>query len=144
MYCTEADLYLQFNKSSLVEFAKDEADTGEEYITRISDTITAAEAEINGYLAKQCKVPLVAVPAAVKNVCVDITIYKIICRKGIQKEGPDGIWLDRYKSAIKFLEGVRDGVNDIGIVSALGASTPSVYEYQSDKRIFDKKFWEGF
>lgn len=144
MYCAEADLYSQINKASFIEFAKEETDTGDEYIERIIEAIKAASAEIDGYLAKQYKLPLAITPPAIKNVAVDITIYKVLCRRGIEKDSPESIWFDRYKSAIKFLEGVRDGKNDIGIVTAENTSTPSGYAYVTETRIFDEKFWNGY
>ncbi|MBN2544580.1 MAG: DUF1320 domain-containing protein [Spirochaetes bacterium] len=144
MYCEEEDLYSQFNKEVLVGFATESDDADDAYKDRIAALISAAEAEVNGYLAKQYKLPLTIVPDAVKNVTIDIAIYKILGRKGIKKDSEESIWIDRYKNAIKFLEGVRDGKNDIGIVTEEGVSSPSNYSFKSEEKVFDSDFWKGY
>lgn len=144
MYCTPDDLYAQINKTTLIDLATEPDDAGDEYEDRIISAINASGVEINGYLARQYAVPLLIIPDAVKNLCVDIAVYKIFCRKGIAKDTPEVVWFDRYKNAVKFLEGVRDGKNDIGIVKADGVSSPSGYVYKTPERTFDDDFWRGY
>jgi phage gp36-like protein len=144
MYCEEEDLYSKIEKAKIIDYAKDSDDTAEEYKERIAKIIEDTSGEINGYLAKQYNLPLSPIPIQIKNACVEMSIYKILCRKGIDKNSPESIWLTLYEGAISFLKDVRDGKNDLGIITGIYSSLPSNYEYKSERRHFDKRFWNGF
>lgn len=145
MYCELKDLTGQINENYLLSFVKESTDQGDEYIPRIDECIGKASSLIDGYIGKRYPVPLKRIPEVIKDKCVEIAIYKIICRKGLNKNAEESIWLDRYNSAISFLKDLRDGKNDIGIPDDEGnAVVVSPVKYKTKERVFQDSFWKGF
>ncbi len=150
MYCKTDDLYRAINRDFLDSFLVERDDPTDRrealMVERKESAIKQASAEINGYLSSRYRVPLNPTPDTIVNVCIDIAIYKIICRRGINEDKPEGIWLKRYTHAIKFLEDVRDSKNDIGVEEGenINGTIGNKTTFVSPDAAFDGNFWRGF
>lgn len=69
-----------------------------------------ATGEIDIYLTGRYAIPLVSVPGLIATYCVDIARYRLA---GTEVAETDPV-RTRYRDAVRFLEGVRDGKNKLG------------------------------
>lgn len=140
-YCVLDDLKKQVSEQVLIGLSDDE---GQEIKLEIIDSaITTADAEINGYARTQYDVPFNPVPDIIRKLSVDITIYNLFSRRGLDKEKDFNI-IDRYKGAIRFLENLAKGLVTIGVTSGHPAPAPPVgMEIQSNPRIFTRDSLKG-
>lgn len=114
MYCILDDLLKQVPEAKLVSLTDD---TNEAIDLAVVDSAIAdAAAEIDAYAASQYAVPFHPVPAIIKKLAVDITLYHLFCRRGIDfsDESEDIIIQKRYKDAVKFLENLAKAIVTIG------------------------------
>lgn len=106
MYATEADLVARFGRNILNIAQMFPADVPNPLETSLQD---ACE-EVDGYLAVRYPLPLPNVPNNLKRLVCDIARYKLYF-----EAPPEAVEL-RYKMAIDFLKGVRDGKNSLAIL----------------------------
>ena len=106
MYATEADLVARFGQNILNIAQMFPADVPNPLETSLQD---ACE-EVDGYLAVRYPLPLPNVPNNLKRLVCDIARYKLHF-----EAAPEAVEL-RYKMAIDFLKGVRDGKNSLAIL----------------------------
>ena len=106
MYATEADLVARFGRDILNIAQMFPADVPNPLETSLQD---ACE-EVDGYLAVRYPLPLPNVPNNLKRLVCDIARYKLHF-----EAAPEAVEL-RYKMAIDFLKGVRDGKNSLAIL----------------------------
>ncbi len=108
-YCIISDLFFQIDKNILLDHSRDDESEDENMINgKLEQAIENASFEINSYLMKKYTVPLSPLdPLAntIKKICIDISIYNIISRKGFHtKDSNEMVIWERYKQAIKTLE----------------------------------------
>lgn len=108
MYATEADLVARFGQNILNIAQMFPADVPNPLETALQD---ACE-EVDGYLAVRYPLPLPNVPNNLKRLVCDIARYKLYF-----EAAPEAVEL-RYKMAIDFLKGVRDGKNSLAILDS--------------------------
>ena len=108
MYATEADLVARFGQNILNIAQMFPADVPNPLETALQD---ACE-EVDGYLAVRYPLPLPNVPNNLKRLVCDIARYKLHF-----EAAPEAVEL-RYKMAIDFLKGVRDGKNSLAILDS--------------------------
>ena len=108
MYATEADLVARFGRNILNIAQMFPADAPNPLETSLQD---ACE-EVDGYLAVRYPLPLPNVPNNLKRLVCDIARYKLHF-----EAAPEAVEL-RYKMAIDFLKGVRDGKNSLAILDS--------------------------
>ena len=106
MYATKADLVARFGENVLSLALMFPADVPDPLETSLQD---ACE-EVDGYLAVRYPLPLPNVPNNLKRLVCDIARYKLHF-----EAAPEVVEL-RYKVAIDFLKGVRDGKNSLAIL----------------------------
>jgi phage gp36-like protein len=108
----------------------------EEVLSAIED----ASAEIDAYLTGRFEVPLKKVPAIIKKICADITVWNLVSRKQ-RTEAPQVI-LERYKAAVKLLEKLAKGE------ITLAVERPHVTSFRgrvySPSQVFTRESMEGF
>jgi len=97
-------------EESIIELTDDE-DLGGVNQARVDEAIAQADAEIDSYCGGRYSVPFTTVPDIVKKISVDIAIYNLYSRK--VEEIPD-TREQRYKNAIRQLEGIAKGIISIG------------------------------
>ncbi len=109
-YCTLDEVKNQVDELRLVQLTDDEG-AGAVSEIRVTQAIQDADDEIDGYLGVRMKVPLVPVPEAVRRLAVDITVYNLYSRREKIPEHRS----ERYKNAVRFLEGIAAGKISLGV-----------------------------
>lgn len=141
-YCTIADIRDQLDDRSLITLTDDEG-AGQVAEDRVTRAIADADEEINGYVGSRHTVPLSPVPAIVRKLSTDIAIYNLYARRDLVTETRS----ERYKNAIKFLDGVATGKISLG-ASDPGGNPPesNAPEMSSDnpERAFTRRSMRGF
>ena len=96
-------------------YIEDEAEREAKILPLIEAAIKDADGEIDGYLAKRYKLPLVNVPKVINKFSKDLAVYNLFSRIGLASDERETNYSNRYKAAIKFFENVAKGIVDIGI-----------------------------
>ena len=108
---------------------------------KVTEAIASADAEIDSYCASNYTVPFSPVPGIIKKLSVDITIYNLYSRK---VEDIPETRAERYKNAIRQLEGIAKGLitlgDDEGAAEEGGVETNKT----EDDRIFTKDKLGGY
>ena len=116
----------------LVELTDDDAlgvvDQG-----RVDEAISAAQGEVDGYLAERYTVPLSPVPPLVKAACEDIAIYNLYSRT--QDEIPESR-KTRYAGAVRLLEKLASGAISLGIADPPEPAAADNLTVSAGERIF--------
>lgn len=141
-YSSLDDIKKLLPEETLIQLTDDEG-LGLVNQTRVDEAISQADAEIDSYCGGRYKAPLATVPDIVKKLSVDIAVYNLYSRH-VEKM-PD-TRTERYKSAIRHLEGISKGTISLGIDPAPTASTDGRAETntETDERIFSRDKLEGF
>ena len=108
MYATKKDLVARFGENVLSLALMFPADVPDPLETALQD---ACE-EVDGYLAVRYPLPLPNVPNNLKRLVCEIARYKLYF-----EEAPEATEV-RYRMAIDFLKGVRDGKNSLAILDS--------------------------
>jgi phage gp36-like protein len=117
-YIVEADLSARASPAQLIQLTDDEK-TGVADSTRILALLVSAEAEVNSYLATRYPVPLSPVPDLVKELALDVAVYKLFARR--QRVTADV--RQTYEDALKKLEQIAKGVLTLGVDPPPASST---------------------
>ncbi len=116
LYCTKEDLFEACLQSAVEQWATDHlGDTQEQILSRISSAITRASEEMNLYISKQYTLPIPFIPLSLRDICVKLSLYQLLSRKGFAPESADSSIKVNYDSAIKQLEQIAYGRLEIGI-----------------------------
>ena len=109
-YCTLTDLKKVFPEEKIVMLTDDD-NTGMVDETRLNEAIAQADADIDAYCGSRFELPFSPVPDIIRKISVDITIYNLYSRRldEIPKTRED-----RYRDAVKKLEGISKGTISIG------------------------------
>jgi len=112
-YCTVADIEKMIPAEAIIQLTDDEGansvNTG-----RVNEAITQSDAEIDSYCATRgYVVPFSPIPDIVKKMSVDIAIYNLYSRRVEQIPETRA---ERYKNAMRQLEGIAKGAITLGEV----------------------------
>ena len=118
-YSTIEDIKKLIPEVMLIQLTDDES-TGAMGAARVAEAIAQADGEIDSYCAARYAVPFTAAPATVKKCSVDMAIYNLYSRR---VEKIPETRADRYKNAVRLLEGIAKGAISIGIDASLPAPT---------------------
>ena len=139
-YCTQDDLLKMVPEAEMAQLTAESGDAPDAEV--VSEVIAKAAAEIDSYLAVRYVLPLVAVPAQVKHLAVDMAIYHIYSRRGMMLE----IRGKNYDKAVAFLKDVAAGRAEI--IGAAGVELPGaegqVVEVSSAERVFSRTKMSDF
>lgn len=139
-YCTQDDLLKLVPELELAQITAESGDAPDAAV--VSEAIAKAEAEIDSYLAVRYQLPLAAVPARVKSLAVDLSLYHLYSRRSVAPE----VRRQRYEDAVAFLKLV--GAGKAEIVGAAGMELPGdvqdVTEITSAARVFDRDKMSGW
>jgi len=103
-YATQQDLVDAFGEFELIAQTDiDPVSTGAIVVARVTRAITAAEGEVEGYIAARYQVPLAIVPANVKQAVCDIARYRLY------RDNAPELVLENYKSAIRLCRDISTG-----------------------------------
>lgn len=126
-YCTKDDVYKAVGETHAKSMATDaSADIAATKEARIDEAIARASDRIDTFLRGRYTLPLTNVPGVLTDYCVQITIYNLASRKGIDQNGAEKTIKDNHDTALRELKLIAEGVLDIGILSNDGKSTPQV------------------
>lgn len=142
MYSTLTDIKKLIPEDTVIQLTDDE-NTGAVVESRVTEAIAQADAEIDSYCGGKYSVPFTTVPDIVKKISVDIAIYNLYSRK--VEEIPE-TRADRYKNAIRQLEGISKGTISIGEATdptPAAQGGPETNKTESD-RIFTRDNLGGF
>jgi len=129
LYCHKEDLFEACLQSAIESWAKDDSrETSETFTPRIISAITRASEEMNLYLYKQYSLPLPFIPLSLRDMCVKLSLYQLLSRKGFTEESADYSIKVNRDSAIKQLEQIASGKLDIGIITS-GSSPVTLAHY---------------
>lgn len=141
-YCTLDDIKKMIPEESIIELTDDEG-TDVVNTDRVDEAIAQADSEIDAYCGTKYSVPFATVPDTIKKISVDIAIYNLYSRK---LEKIPETRTERYKNAIRFLEGIPKGTTSIGKDPEPDAPTEGGPEATTSKddRIFNKEKLENY
>lgn len=126
LYCQKEDLFDACLQSAVEQWASDSiSDTKEQVATRIASAIMRASEEINLYLSKQYVLPLPFIPLSLRDICIKLSLYQLLSRKGFVPESADSSIKVNYDTAIKQLEQIANGKLEIGISRSQANTTKS-------------------
>ncbi len=131
-YCTQDDIELAISEDVLTQLTDDE-NTGSADADIVTAAIATADAEIDGYCAVKYAVPFSTVPAIVKALSVEISIYHLYKRRTIPEKIEKA-----YDKAIARLKDISRGLLTLGVDPPPAASTTDGAEANktSSDRIF--------
>jgi phage gp36-like protein len=138
-YSTYNDMLGMIDEAELIQ-ATDDKGTGVVDQGHVTAAITAADSEIDGYLAGRYTLPLDPVPAVLKTFSVDMAIYHVLSRR---LGAPDGR-KDRYKNAVAFFKSVAKGEVKLGVDDPDGSGGSDTPEFDGPDRIFSRESMAGF
>lgn len=139
MYCTLEDIKKQIQEATLIEITDD--NLSNQINTEIIDeTLSYSDTLIDGYLRGRYTLPLPATPDIIKNIAVDLSIYRLYSRR-FHTDMPESI-KDKYKNAARLLEQIQKGIISLGIESA--GTPPELGEYRTNKTFQDRIFTREF
>jgi len=145
MYCSLDDIKKLLPEDILEQLTDDEG-LGTINQARVDEAIAGADAEIDGYLGGRYSVPLSAATEIVKKLSVDIAIYNLYSRAVASGTIPE-LRSERYRNAIKQLEGVSKGMISIGVDEKPASSASSggaESNKPTDTNVFSRRKLEGF
>ena len=149
-YCTVEEVLGAIKESAYDallgdEYIGDLEERRRRLVPYVEEAVADADAEIDGYLAKRYDVPMSPAPRVLNKFSKDIAVYNLMSRIGIDEQDRDKTYLNRYQSAIKFLEGVAKGTINIGT----GGDTQEQaagrgFQIQSSQRLFSRDTMKGW
>lgn len=149
-YCEVEELIQSIKEQMLDDIV------GDEYIEDVEErrlqlaplaekAIIDADAEIDGYLARRYRVPVTPAPKILHKFSIDIAIYNLVSRRGIDESDREKTVLTRYEAAIKFLTGVAEGKFSLAIEEESPASVAaSGFVVRSSARLFSREKMRGW
>ena len=141
-YCTLSDIEGALPREDIVALTDDQNfDRLDE--TVVNKAITGADSEIDGYLRGRYELPLSSAPELIKDISIEITIYKLFKRRR-KIDMPESI-LNDYKLAVKKLESISKGTISLGVEAT---NEPSGGEFATNKdsssRVFTKELLDTY
>jgi phage gp36-like protein len=134
-YCTQADIEKLIPTTSLAQLTTESGYIPD--VDVVAEVIAQADAEIDSYCGKQYSVPFSPVPARIRTLSVDISIYRFYLRRQIV---PDPA-RQRYEDAIAFLKDIARGlavIDDGGTVPDPTATGTNSVTFSSNTRVFTR------
>lgn len=137
MYATAEDMVDRFGQQEVV--ALTDVDWTGGVNARVLDyALATATDEINGYIAGRYTLPLRHVPAVLAGYACDIARYRLT---GNKRQCDEAI-RERYRDAIRYLEGVASGRVTLGVYRDTGTTVPSAsggVRFHSGRRLWSRR-----
>ena len=142
-YATDADIIDLYGNDMLDRLADRDGD-GVADAPKVQRALDDAAALIDGYIATRVTLPLASVPAVLKNLSIDIAVYRLATDAGLLSEDAR----KRYEDAIRSR---RDGGGEKGGPPRRRAPVPGPAETASPQtvildgspRVFDRRSMRG-
>jgi len=131
-YCKKEDLFEACKKSAVESWSKDDGRDDENIInSRIESAIARASDEMNLYLSAKYTLPIVNIPLSLRDICVKLSLYQLLSRKGLNGESADNTIKVNRDTALKQLEMIASGKLNIGELVDREDSSISIPEKSS-------------
>jgi len=139
-YSTRENLQLAIDDVQLIQLT-DDKDINTIDWDIVDQFRVNADALIDGYIGgRGWTLPLSPVPTIIAKFSDDILIYDLYGRRG----GAPEYVKERYMNAIKFLQGIAEGKNSLGIDDPAESETTGDMEFSYNTRTFTRTTMEGF
>jgi phage gp36-like protein len=137
-YATVAEMASRYQRRNLDLLTKSRSDNNQPDDAIIVDALGDATALMDSYIVARYTLPLSVAPATLPQVCCVIAWYYLNDIRATEQA------TQRYKDAIRWLEGVRDGKIPLG-TDTTGAAPEgeNLVEIVSDPSVFSRK-QQGF
>lgn len=137
-YATVAEMASRYQRRNLDLLTKSRSDNNQPDDAIIVDALGDATALMDSYIVARYTLPLSVAPATLPQVCCVIAWYFLQDTRATEQS------TQRYKDAIRWLEGVRDGKIPLG-TDTTGAAPEgeNLVEIVSDPSVFSRK-QQGF
>ncbi|MEX2524449.1 MAG: DUF1320 domain-containing protein [Gammaproteobacteria bacterium] len=109
MYTTKQEMIDRFGEPELIQLTDRDGSAGAIVDDVLDQALTDADSEIDSYLAVRYSLPLPETPRVIKRIAADIARWHLY-----DDSAPEDI-RNRYKDAVKLLEGIRDGKVALGL-----------------------------
>ena len=146
-YVAISDILVQLPEKQFISLLDDEATkpavyTGNSNIaTRANAIITLVDGLIDENVGGRYSVPLSPVPSIIKQIALDIVIYRLYKRR-INTEN-DNPYLQPYRDGLAYLEALRNGKESLIELTPLSDSLIVVNKTAED-RLFSKEVLSGY
>lgn len=142
-YATDVDIIDLYGHDTLDRLADRDGD-GVADAPKVQRALDDAAALVDGYIATRVTLPLATVPAVLKNLSIDIAVYRLATDAGLLSEDARR----RHEDAIQFLRDVAAGRAAIPQPAAPGsapgeAASPQTVILDGPERIFNRRSMRG-
>ncbi len=141
-YSTLDEIVKLLPEATLIELT-DDTGAGTVDGAVVAEAIAQADAEIDSYCGGRYGVPLSPVPEIAKKLSADIALYHLYSRRVAQM--PEAR-KDRYKDAVRLLEGIAKGAVTLGADTPASSGQPGTAETNrpDDENTFTRDSMLGF
>ncbi|MGL4560819.1 MAG: phage protein Gp36 family protein [Brevinema sp.] len=109
-YCIKDDLFEACKASAILSWAKDDPkDTDDIINQRIESAISRASDEVSLFIGKVCTLPLKEIPSVLTDICVKLSLYQLLSRKGLAETSADNVIRANRNSALRKLDLISTG-----------------------------------
>lgn len=143
-YCSLNDLYQICPETDIIQLTDDES-LGEVVTSIVEDCIEYADTLINSYLSGKYTVPLSTVPDLVKQLSIDLSVFRLYSRR-LSLQMPEGLTA-RYNEAIRLLRDIQAGrmdLPDANTEEVLSGDGFYRTNKTSDNRVFNSTLLDTF
>jgi phage gp36-like protein len=139
MYATQPDMLTAYGTAELVQLTDiEQPRTGAVVGAVLDAALTAASAEIDGYLIGRYALPLASPPAILNGLCCKIARYRLMTT------APDEVARKGYEDAVRYLELVARGqVNLIAPADVPAAAGAGSVLFEPGAKIFGRESAAG-
>ena len=142
-YCTSDDIARRMRPDLFLRLTDEDGD-GQPDAAVLATVIEASSDLVDGYCQKRYAVPFSPVPPVVQRLTVDLAIYELYARRGIDEDSADKAVVDQRKAAIEFFMGVGAGRLAIGTGSVEPHNPPSSVRVHSRPQVFTEELMGKF
>lgn len=139
-YATQQNLIDRFGQVELIQLTDRGTPPTNAIVSAVIDRALAdADGEINAYVSAKYPLPLDPVPAVLERIACDIARYFLYDDRATEQV------TQRYKDAIKFLQGVANGSASLGTDSDGDApAAGGAAQYSAPTRVFTQDTLRDF
>jgi phage gp36-like protein len=141
-YTTQTLLERAFSASAILRLT-DDAKTGSIDTARVTEAITQAGHEIDGYCRKQYSVPFATTPPIIEKLATDLAGYYLFRRRLAEVGIPEDVQTLRDQ-AVKQLEQISKGTLELGIEPPPASSSGVVATSMGPAALFTADTLEDF
>jgi phage gp36-like protein len=137
LYCTQQNLIDRFGELELMQLT-DRDNIGVINAATVANAIAMASADIDSYIGARYPLPLTSVPDVLTDKCEVLARYRLYGNGATEQVRND------YEDALKWLVGVRDGKNMLGVNSAGEEIPSSGVKVMARHQVYSDSVWDNY